>query len=294
MRIGAHVPVAGGLRTAVDYAVETGAETIQVFSRSPRRWVNPPRRPEEAASFIAAVAAADVGPVFTHASYLINLGATDDLQWELSCVTLAAELTEAALIGASGVVIHLGRRFSEVDDECVARIVETATRAFEIAGSPTVPLLLENSAGAGRQFGVDACELSMALSAVRSAGMPSAVCIDTCHAHAAGLDVRTDEGWSDLMGRLDGACGPGTVVLVHANDCKGARGSHTDRHEWIGDGMIGDRGFQAMMSQAGLRDVSVIVEMPGEAPFKDIENIRRLKRLRDDVAGSGGPGPATS
>ena len=292
MRIGAHVPMDGGLAAALDYALETGSEAFQLFAKSPRRWSGPKRPPEEASAFRTACAAAGIGPVFTHASYLINLGASDPLQWEKSCAALADEMTRAYEIGAAGVVVHLGTRFCDDDDgACTARVAETVRRAADYATGPVAPVLLENAAGAGRQYGTDAHEMAEALVAVRATGVAAGLCVDTCHAFAAGIDLRGMEGWEGLLGHLAAHCGPGAVVLVHANDCKGEFGSHRDRHEWIGDGFVGESGFAAMFGHPSLATATAIVEMPGEAPGKDIENVTRLKRLRGVAEASAGPGP---
>jgi len=292
VRIGAHVPVAGGLLATVQYAVETGCEAIQIFAKSPRQWISPLRDPVEAAAFRAACAQSDVGPVFTHASYLINLGADDPEQWFKSITALGDELVRAALLGAAGVVCHLGRRFAlDDEDACISRAVETARRAFDLAGDDAPTLVLENSAGAGRQFGVSPDELALTLNAVRDAGLPAALCFDTCHGLAAGIDVTGEAGWDVLLDRLDELCGQPPVVLVHANDCKGDLGSHKDRHEWIGEGCVGESGFAAMFAQARLADAAAVVEMPGEMPMKDSENVSRLKRLRAASGAPGGPVP---
>jgi len=264
---------------------------MQVFAKSPRRWAGPPTDPKMAADFRAACISAGIGPVFTHASYLINMGAEGDDLWERSTAALADELTRAAGIGAAGVVIHLGRRFSDDDAECVARVTACATNAAALAGDRCVPLLLENSAGAGRQFGVSVDEMAAAMVSVRDAEVETALCFDTCHGFAGGIDVRGDEGWHSALERLTSLAGSRAVRLVHANDCKGEFGSHKDRHEWIGDGHIGAEGFAAMMRQAALDGASVVVEMPGEGPYKDAENVRRLKSLRDGGVASAAQGP---
>jgi deoxyribonuclease-4 len=286
IRVGAHVPTAGGLRCAVEYAVSTGCETFQIFAKSPRRWAGPSIDPVAAADFRSACDASDVGPVFTHASYLINLGAESDELWERSIAGLADELVRASTLGAAGVVIHLGRRFSDDDGDCVGRVTECVVRATAVAGERCVPLLLENSAGAGRQFGVSVSEMSAALVSVRSAGVDAGLCFDTCHGFAGGIDVRTEAGWRTLLEELRAVTGPGAIRLIHANDCKGAFGSHLDRHEWIGDGAIGSAGFAAMLRQPDLATASVVVEMPGDPPVKDEVNVRRLKSLRDGDAGT--------
>jgi deoxyribonuclease-4 len=281
----------GGLTAALEYALGTGSEAFQLFAKSPRRWSAPWRDPEEAAAFRAACQDAGLGPVFTHASYLINLGASDPVQWEKSTSALCDEMTRAHELGAAGVVVHLGTRFSDDDRECTARVAETVRRAAESAASPVAPVVLENAAGAGRQYGTDAHEMAEALMAVRASGVTAYLCVDTCHAFAAGIDLRDPAGWAGLMGHLDSRCGPGSVALVHANDCKGEFGSHRDRHEWVGDGFVGASGFRAMFGQPSLDSSAAIVEMPGDPPEKDTINVSRLKELRAAAGGSAGPDP---
>jgi deoxyribonuclease-4 len=279
--IGAQVPMAGGLPAALEYALFTGCETMQVFAKSPRRWSAPALDEDAVAEFRLARSQAGMGPVFTHASYLINMGAESADLWERSTLALADELRRGAEIGVAGVVAHLGRRFSDDDAACCRRIAECARTAASIAGDGCPPLLLENSAGAGRQFGASMGEVAAALTAVHDAGVDAGICFDTCHGFAAGIDVRTARGWTSVLDELDRLAGVGAIQVVHANDCKGTLGSHKDRHEWIGDGEIGSEGFVAMFEQRGLTDAAVIVEMPGDGPVKDIENVTRLKRLRD-------------
>jgi deoxyribonuclease-4 len=124
--------------------------------------------------------------------------------------------------------------------------------------------------------------------------VPARICIDTCHAFAAGVDLRGEEGWSALATHLDATCGAESVALIHANDSKGCLGCKHDRHEWIGDGQIGETGFSAMFAETRLSSAAAIVEMPGDPLVKDSENVRRLKRLRAGVGGAADPLPSPS
>ena len=292
MRIGAQVPMAGGALCALEYAMAAGCETMQIFAKSPRRWAGPAQDPRAAEAFRNACAEAAFGPVFTHASYLINMGSEDDALWERSAAALADEAVRAHGLGAAGLVVHLGRRFSDDDAESVARVTACAVRAYEIAGDSAARLLLENSAGAGWQFGVSVPECAAALVSVRAAGIEAALCFDTCHGFAGGIDVRCADGWREALRELSALAGAGAIALVHANDCRGEFGARKDRHEWIGDGLIGRDGFAAMFEQRGLAGASVVVEMPGDGPHKDEENVSRLKALRDAAAASAVPDPA--
>jgi len=292
--VGAHVSVAGGLLEGVIHARAAGCEAAQIFPKNPRRWDAPQRPLAEEQAFRVGCIEAGVTPVFSHATYLINPGTADEALWSRSCRALSDEILRAEGIGASGLVMHLGTRASPDTQGCVRRVVETALRGYSIAGTVAVPLLIENAAGAGSQFGSRLDEVTSCLLALREAGVPAGICIDTCHAFAAGVDLRGEEGWSTLAAHLDATCGAGSVALIHANDSKGCLGCKHDRHEWIGDGQIGEPGFLAMFAAARLAGAAAIVEMPGDPLVKDSENVSRLKRLRDGAGGAADPLPSPS
>lgn len=283
MRIGAHIHTGGGLVKAAAYARDTGCECVQIFAKSPQMWHGPRRDPEEAVAFVTAMRESGIGPVFTHASYLINAGSTDEDQVEKSRAALADELVRGAQVGAEGVVLHMGTAGGPDASTNAARVADSIAGAFRSAAAACEPprLLLENAAGAGRSFGRDVGELCVALTACIARGVNAGLCVDTCHGFAAGWDLRDAPGWSRLCDELS-ACGAlGAVALVHANDCKSGLGAHRDRHEWIGDGLIGAGGFLAMFRERRLEGVPVVCEMPGEPPEKDRENVARLRALRD-------------
>lgn len=293
MLVGAHVPMVGGVMNALEYAIATECEAFQIFSKSPRQWKARALEPELCEAFRLAHEDSGVGPLFCHASYLINAGAEDEVLWARSILALGDELTRAAQLGAAGVVLHLGRRFHETDDEaCLQRVADCAERAAELAGGGAPPLLLENSAGAGRQFGSTTMEMVAALQSVRARGVSAALCIDTCHSFAAGDDIRDAAAWRAVFDTLTPSVGADAVRLVHANDCKGELGSHRDRHEWVGEGYLGDGAFEAMFAVPELQTASAVVEMPGDPPEKDLVNVRRLKTLRGVAAASAGRGRA--
>jgi deoxyribonuclease-4 len=180
------------------------------------------------------------------------------------------------------------------------RVADAVVRAWAESGlSGSGPrVALENSAGAGRAFGASLEDLCEAAAAARAVGVPCAVCFDACHGFAAGIDVAGAGGWAHVSRTVREYLGPDGLAVIHANDCKGELGSHRDRHEWIGDGLIGEQGFEAMFEEEGLERVPVVVEMPGEPPEKDRENVGRLRRLRASAAArdargrdSGGPPP---
>jgi len=284
MLIGAHLSVAGGYRATVEYALEVGAECMQVFAKSPRQWNAKPLDPDAAAQFVSARAEAGLGPLFTHTAYLINLSTDDPELSERSSLALADELVRGALLGAAGVVTHVGNDPLDDARAAAARAGAAIERAFELAGPAArqTRLLLENTAGAGRSFGSDFTQLGWLLGELSAQTCAHVgVCLDTCHAHAFGTDLSDGPAWERLLDHIDQTCGPGSLGAVHANDCKFARGERKDRHEWIGRGFLGDEAFREMLCAARLADVPAITEMPGDVPEKELVNLGKLKELRD-------------
>ncbi len=287
MLLGAHISVAGGYQKALDYALDVGCECAQIFAKSPRQWRGPAIDPAAAKAFVQAREERGFGPVFTHTAYLINPATSNAELREKSIRALADELLRGSLLGATGVVTHIGNDPDGDPDAAAARVGEACVRAFELAGGENcnTRLLLENTAGAGRTFGSNFEQLG---ACIRAAGLPQerlGVCLDTCHAWAYGMPVDTPEGWREVIDGIAGCCGIGRLGLVHANDCLFERGSRKDRHAWIGDGLIGSEGFAAMVCVPELSDVCAVTEMPGEVPVKDSENLRRLSDLRGRCSG---------
>ncbi len=293
MLIGAHVPTMGDYRKMAAYAAEVGCECVQVFSNSPRTWAVPPatekvlRQLGEARAAGSAPGGVPFPKMLVHAGYLINLASDDPDQLARSRDSLAGELVRACAIGADALNVHTGSSRELPRGEVAGRIAQAVLEARELAGpcASAVPIVFENTAGAGATYGTTMAELGAILRRLEAFGVPGGevgVCIDTCHAWAAGYDVATRDGWSRLLGEVERECGGmGRLRWIHANDCKFARGSNKDRHEWIGRGAIGAAGFREMVTRPELSRVDVVVEMPGEMPEKDAVNVALLKGWRD-------------
>jgi deoxyribonuclease-4 len=280
MQIGAHVGVSGGYANAVDYAVSVGCECMQIFAKSPRQWNAKPIDQDAAAGFRARVAEIGMGQVLVHTSYLINLGSSDDALWERSWMALADELVRAELLAATAVVTHVGTAYKTDPERTAERIASGIDLAWRLAGVGSTRLLLENTAAAGTTFGDGPEELGEIIGLLDPSAGHVGVCIDTCHAHAAGWDLSRPETVTRLVDEFEACCGA-VIEAVHANDCLFGAGMHKDRHAWIGDGTIGYEGFAAVVAESRLASVPLVTEMSGEVPVKDAENITRLKRLRD-------------
>ncbi len=160
--------------------------------------------------------------------------------------------------------------------------------ALALAAAPSGMLLLENTAGAGSTFGSGPEEIGAVLTLLDAEWRERlGVCLDSCHAHAAGWNLSGSAGWDAFSGGLETCCGPGRVRVVHANDSAFGLGEHRDRHAWVGDGTIGPDGFAALFAQARLSAAAAIVEMSGEVPEKDIVNVSRLKAFREASSARG-------
>ncbi len=293
MLVGAHVSVAKGLVASLEYARDVGCECIQIFAKSPRRWIGPPSDAEAGKRFAEARASHGIRAVYTHTAYLINLAATDPDARTRSIEALADEIVRGRLLAAEGVITHLGTDPLGDRGAAAERISSAIRDAFRIADASvpdTAPdpsrtrLLLENSAGAGSTYGRDVADLAAVFALAPDLTDLLGVCIDTCHGHAAGMALDTREAWRALVADIDAGCRHGALEVVHANDAVHERGSKKDRHAWIGDGTLGYEAFRAMLSVLDTGEMCAITEMPGEVPIKDSENIRRLKDVRAQVS----------
>ena len=252
MIIGAHVSAAGGIGNAIDRAVEIGAEAVQIFGSSTRSWRFKALTDAEAEGFRAKSADAGMAPPFLHAIYLINLGNPKPDNIEKSVTSLVNYMNLAEQIGAGGVIFHPGSHGGAGYDGIFQQVVDSITQVLE--QTPEGPLLcLENMAGMGQHIGAKFSELGDLLRAVDSPRL--GICLDTQHAFAAGYDLTNPEGVAGMIDEFDRDIGLDRLAAVHANDSKRACGSGVDRHDNIGEGLIGEQGFENIMSHPAFADV---------------------------------------
>ena len=277
MKLGAHVSTAGGLATAFGRATEIGAETIQIFASSPRAWKFKSPSGEQIEEFRAEGAASDVGPVFIHGSYLVNVGGDPDIVAR-SVESLTLNLAAASALGAEGVIFHGGSHKGKGFDAILGQSADALKQA--LADSPEdVWLIIENSAGMGAHIGASFEEVGRLVEAIDSERVK--VCLDTQHCFAAGYNIGDPEGVASAMAEFDRYIGLDRLVAVHANDTKTELGSGVDRHENIGDGHLGVDGFEVIMEFPAFRDVPFLLEVPGlDKKGPDKANLDKLKAIR--------------
>ena len=277
MRIGFHVSIAGGIALSVKRALDFGCTTMQIFSHSPRMWAFPPINPEDAKAFREQRKASGIAPVFVHTSYLINLAATDNALFEKSIAALKEEMRRADILGAEYVVTHLGSSGAP-PKETVERVADGLRAAFNEERFKSM-LLLENTAC---ERGDAGCSFGEIGDIINKSGLTRiGVTLDTCHSYGAGYDLAHREGLEDTLSIIDGAIGLERLLLVHLNDSKHGLGSHRDRHQNIGMGMLGEDAFRLILNHPRLRDLPFVMETPKDTPDDDKRNMATVLRLRE-------------
>ncbi len=286
MKIGAHVSTAGGLDTGIDRAGDIGAEAVQFFASSPRMWRFRSPKEAEVLAFRKKSEATGIGPAFIHASYLVNVGGSPDMVGK-SVDTLVKSLEVASQLGVVGVVFHGGSHkgagFDAVFDQAIDALKLVLERTPDDAR-----LIIENSAGMGSHIGSSFAEIGRMVKALDNDRV--GICLDTQHSIAAGYDITDAEGIETALDEFDREIGLDRLVVVHANDSKTPLGSGVDRHENIGEGSLGEAGFETIMRHGAFRDIPFILEVPGfgeERKGPDKENVDRLKAVRARIGLAG-------
>jgi deoxyribonuclease IV len=296
--IGGHARVTGGLATgSLRYAAAVGAEAIQVFVTSPRGWALAPGDPRQDAALREHVAATGL-PVFVHAPYLVNTGSPDPVTRDRSVASVRHSLRRAGQIGAQGAVVHTGSAVDGDRQAALRRVRECLLPLLDEIPDGGPCLLLEPMAGQGQMLCARVGDLEPYLDAL-GWHPRAAVCLDTCHAFAAGHDLATPRGVAATLRALQAATRDpgGRLGLVHANDSKDRRGSCRDRHESIGAGKIGTAGFGSLLHHPVTDGVPFVVETPGgqAGHARDIAILRALAGGGNPREGqSGGPSPGSS
>ncbi|RGD55970.1 deoxyribonuclease IV [Kitasatospora xanthocidica] len=295
--IGAHVPVAGrGLAgTGLAYAGRVGAETVQVFVANPRGWATPPGNPAQDEEFRTACAERGV-PAWVHAPYLINFGSDNPATRERSADSLRHSLRRGHAIGALGVVLHTGSAVGSAPGggsrraEAMAQVrsdVRPLLEELDGLGDDAPWLLLEPTAGQGSSLCSRLEELAAYMEALDHHPKVG-VCLDTCHAFAAGHDLAEPGGVTAALDALAAAAGPGRLRLIHANDSEDVVGARKDRHANIGAGMIGAEPFRELFEHPETAGVPLVVETPDRKHGGDgtghAMDIAVLKELRERAA----------
>jgi deoxyribonuclease-4 len=265
---------------AFERGAAAGCAAMQIFTKNATRWESPPLAAEEIARFQAESARTAIAPVVAHGSYLINLASPDPALLERSRQAFLGELQRAGALGLPCVITHPGAHMGAGVEAGLARIAASLDWLEERCG-PAAPLIcLENTAGPGTVLAGDFAHLGAIFAQVRTPAR-LAVCLDTCHAHAAGYDFSTPEAYCASLAALEAAVGADRVRALHLNDAKGERGGRLDRHEHLGRGRIGLECFRLFMNDQRFANVPKIIETPKEEGDRQMDpvNLGVLRRL---------------
>jgi deoxyribonuclease-4 len=276
-RIGVHTSIAGGIEKSLERAAQLGCNTLQIFSHSPRGWHMRERSQEEYASFRRLRQQTGIGPVFVHTSYLINLASRDRLLFEKSVAMVTEEMNIADLIGAEYLVLHTGSAAGDEPREARKRAAAALSQVSK-NGEWRTGILLENTAGERGDITSGIAEICAVMELV-DGELVAGVCIDTCHAYAAGYDIASAEGLASFSEELEKNFGCNRVRLIHLNDSRGELGSRLDRHEHIGKGSIGIRGFTNFLRHRCFAGIPLILETPKKTENDDPANLRIVKGI---------------
>lgn len=278
LMLGTHVSVAGGFLKACDRAEFLGVDCAQLFAKNERQWKGKPIAAEDAAGFRERREAIGLAVVVSHDSYLINLASGKEEIVEKSVAAFADELDRADLLGLEWVVTHPGSHTGDGADVGIERF---AARLDAIL-SPRAPgagVLLEVTAGQGTALGASFEEIARILEGLSPAAKRRAgVCLDTCHAFAAGYDLSTAAGFRSTWKEFDRLIGMDRLKCLHVNDSKKGLGSRVDRHEHIGQGALGELPFRLIMTSEEFRGVPKILETEkSEDLHEDVMNLALLR-----------------
>jgi deoxyribonuclease-4 len=277
MYIGAHLSAAGGLDKAVDRAEAVGAESLQVFTQSPRTWRPTNHDPASFDRFRERRVEVGLSGVLCHALYLCNFAAPDDAVYEKSVAALRNTMQIACAIGADGVVFHVGSHLGSGFEAGLERVVPAMEQVLDLCSDETW-LLMENSAGTGGTIGRSIEELATLYE--RLDRHPRlGVCLDSCHLYASGIDVTDPVLLDALLDELDSSIGLDRLRALHVNDSEAPLGSNRDRHANILEGLLDER-LGVFLGNARLQGLPAVLEVAGpDKKGPDEHEIRKAKEL---------------
>ena len=278
--LGSHVSISGGLHKAFPIAQEIGCTAMQIFTKNSNQWNVKPLQAHEIDLFKSAWNASGIACVVAHDSYLINLGTPDEALLEKSRHAMLIEVQRCEQLGIPFLVMHPGSHVGSGEDAGLRRVAESFDEIHRQTEGVRTQILVETTAGQGTNLGYRFEQIARIFDQVR-APERLGVCFDTCHAFAAGYEIRTEAGYRETMAEFDRLIGLHRLKTIHLNDSLKPLGSRVDRHDAIGNGQIGIDGFRWIMNDPRLADVPKILETPkGDDPVaSDKENLARLYAL---------------
>ncbi len=279
MQVGLHVSISGSIDKSVDNAEAMGCSAFQIFTRNPRGWAAKPLSKDDITSFKEKLVASKIDRFATvaHMPYLPNLSSPEDDPFAKSLNSLIDEIKRCSKLGIPYLVAHLGSHKGTGDKKGIEKLVKAFTKAAKETADD-VTILLENTAGQKNSVGSDFEQLASILFQLKPEKR-FGVCLDTCHAFAAGYDLRTKKAAALTLEKFGKAVGFEQLKIVHLNDSKGEIGCNIDRHEHIGLGQIGEIGLAHVIKFTNSKNIPIILETPIDERRDDLGNIEKVKEL---------------
>ncbi|KAH8890984.1 DNA-lyase [Thozetella sp. PMI_491] len=283
MYIGAHVSGAGGVHNSIENASNIGANAFALFLKSQRKWTSPPLAPEAKDQFHALAkqhkydAARHVLP---HGSYLVNLAQTDKSKADQAYDNFVDDLERCEALGIKLYNFHPGSSGGETKESAITRIAQQLNKSHKATKS--VITVVENMCGHGNIIGATWEELRDIIKQVDDKSRVG-ICIDTCHAFAAGYDLRTPEAFKKTMEDFDKIVGLKYLKALHLNDSKAPFGSHRDLHANIGTGFLGLQAFHNVMNYEPFQDLPMVLETPIDEKNADGKTVENKQIWADEI-----------
>jgi deoxyribonuclease-4 len=277
--LGAHQSIAGGVEKALERGQEAGCDTVQIFVKSPNRWTSKALAQENIIAFGQAVAESGIWPVFAHTLYLVNLATPDDALWHKSVAALTDDLERCEKLDLPGLVIHPGSHRGAGEESGLARIAAALDEVHARLAGYKAQVWLEITAGQGDHLGYSFEQIQVMVEGVK-APERLGVCFDTAHAFAAGYELRTRAGYEATWDAFDALLGLDRLKAIHLNDSKKDLGSRVDRHEQIGQGLLGLEPFRFLVNDPRFWGIPMTLETEkGPDLAEDKENLAILRSL---------------
>jgi deoxyribonuclease IV len=299
--VGFHVSISGGISNSVDNALKIGCDAFQIFSRSPRGWAAKPLREEDLKNFRTKLndSRIDTESVFVHMPYLPNVSSPSGRLHKKSTNILMEELRRSSILGIPNLILHLGSHGGKGSDSGINQVIKACNNALEnyyrlsysssSSSVTAVTIILENSAGEKNSIGSKFDELGLILDKLNSSSLSSVskgsslgICFDTCHAFAAGYDLRTTDAVNETLDNFNREVGLKYLKVIHLNDSKDKLNSNRDRHEHIGLGKIGKEGFRALLDHKSVKKLPIIMETPIDSKRDNPDNLKVVLDLLDN------------
>ena len=278
VQIGSHVSISGSIANAITNASERECSAFQIFTSNPRGWHAKDLTDDGITNYKNNLSQSNIDRFATvaHMPYLPNLSSPEISVYEKSIHTMIREVERCDKLGIPYLVTHLGSHKGTGEDKGIQRLVGALTEVAKT--NKDVTILLENTAGQKNSVGSDFTQLAEIFFGLKPASR-FGICIDTCHAFAAGYDLRNEKNVKDVFEKFDSEIGLKHIKIIHLNDSKGELGCHLDRHEHIGLGHIGEAGLSQVVKLANKNKIPIILETPIDERRTDFENIRKAKDL---------------